>query len=113
MDVACRRGTSTGTFLKRKWRTVFFRSWQVVGHASQVANPSDSFTTEPNGEPLLLCARNRPEAQRLLQRLPASRRSSARRLRCAPAFPAESLVAENHHSWLSSANFLEFTSSWL
>ena len=33
---------------------IFSRSWQVVGHASQVANPGDYFTTELVGEPLLL-----------------------------------------------------------
>jgi choline monooxygenase len=33
---------------------VFARSWQVVGHHDQVARPGDYFTTEWNGEPLLL-----------------------------------------------------------
>src|SRR5579862_5747077 len=33
---------------------IFSRTWQVVGHASQVANPGDYFTTELVGEPLLL-----------------------------------------------------------
>jgi len=33
---------------------IFSRSWQVVGHASQVAKPGDYFTTELLGEPLLL-----------------------------------------------------------
>jgi choline monooxygenase len=33
---------------------IFSRTWQVVGHASQVANPGDFFTTELIGEPLLL-----------------------------------------------------------
>ena len=33
---------------------IFSRTWQVVGHASQVANPGDYFTTELAGEPLLL-----------------------------------------------------------
>ncbi len=32
---------------------IFARTWQVVGHASQVANPGDFFTTELVGEPLL------------------------------------------------------------
>ncbi len=32
---------------------IFGRTWQVVGHASQVANPGDYFTTELAGEPLL------------------------------------------------------------
>jgi choline monooxygenase len=35
---------------------IFSRTWQVVGHASQVANPGDYFTTELVGEPLL-CVR--------------------------------------------------------
>ncbi len=33
---------------------VFARTWQVVGHASQVANPGDFFTAEVVGEPLVL-----------------------------------------------------------
>jgi choline monooxygenase len=32
---------------------IFSRTWQVVGHASQVANPGDYFTTELIGEPLV------------------------------------------------------------
>jgi choline monooxygenase len=32
---------------------IFYRTWQVVGHASQLANPGDYFTTELAGEPLL------------------------------------------------------------
>jgi choline monooxygenase len=32
---------------------IFSRTWQVVGHASQVASPGDYFTTELMGEPLL------------------------------------------------------------
>src|SRR5579863_2714456 len=32
---------------------IFSRTWQVAGHASQVANPGDFFTTEMIGEPLL------------------------------------------------------------
>src|ERR1700758_4743729 len=35
---------------------IFSRTWQVVGHASQVAKPGDYFTTELMGDPLL-CAR--------------------------------------------------------
>lgn len=35
---------------------IFARTWQVVGHASQVVNPADYFTTELVGEPLL-CVR--------------------------------------------------------
>jgi phenylpropionate dioxygenase-like ring-hydroxylating dioxygenase large terminal subunit len=33
---------------------IFLRTWHVVGHASQVANPGDYFTAELAGEPLLL-----------------------------------------------------------
>jgi choline monooxygenase len=33
---------------------IFSRTWQVVGHASQVAQPGDYFTTELIGEPLLI-----------------------------------------------------------
>ena len=32
---------------------IFSRTWQVVGHLSQVAKPGDYFTTELAGEPLL------------------------------------------------------------
>jgi phenylpropionate dioxygenase-like ring-hydroxylating dioxygenase large terminal subunit len=33
---------------------VFSRTWQVVGHHSQVCNPGDYFTTQLVGEPLLI-----------------------------------------------------------
>jgi choline monooxygenase len=33
---------------------IFSRTWQVVGHADQLKNPGDYFTTELQGEPLLL-----------------------------------------------------------
>jgi len=33
---------------------IFSRTWQVVGHQSQLTNPGDYFTTELQGEPLLL-----------------------------------------------------------
>jgi choline monooxygenase len=33
---------------------IFARTWQVVGHASQVQNPGDYFTTDLIGEPLVL-----------------------------------------------------------
>jgi choline monooxygenase len=33
---------------------IFGRTWQVVGHVHQAANPGDFFTTELHGEPLLL-----------------------------------------------------------
>ena len=32
---------------------IFSRTWQVVGHSSQVASPEDYFTTDLMGEPLL------------------------------------------------------------
>jgi choline monooxygenase len=32
---------------------IFARTWQVAGHASQVANPGDYFTTDLIGEPLV------------------------------------------------------------
>ena len=44
-----------GVFLAEKEK-IFARTWQVIGHASQVANPGDYFTTELVGEPLL-CVR--------------------------------------------------------
>ena len=40
--------------LETEREKIFFRSWQVVGHASKVANPGDYFTTELMGEPLLI-----------------------------------------------------------
>jgi len=33
---------------------IFARSWQVVGHHAQVANPGDYFTAELVNEPLLI-----------------------------------------------------------
>jgi choline monooxygenase len=33
---------------------IFGKTWQVVGHCHQLANPGDFFTTELQGEPLLL-----------------------------------------------------------
>jgi len=33
---------------------IFARTWQVVGHAHQVGNPGDYFTTDLVGEPLLI-----------------------------------------------------------
>ncbi len=42
-----------GVFAAEK-KTIFARSWQVVGHRDQVANAGDYFTTEPIGEPLLI-----------------------------------------------------------
>ncbi|HKT89769.1 MAG TPA: aromatic ring-hydroxylating dioxygenase subunit alpha [Candidatus Sulfotelmatobacter sp.] len=37
---------------------IFARTWQVVGHASQVAKPGDYFTAELVGEPLLIARAN-------------------------------------------------------
>ncbi|MGA7753611.1 MAG: aromatic ring-hydroxylating dioxygenase subunit alpha [Candidatus Sulfotelmatobacter sp.] len=45
--------TSTEVYAAEKEK-IFARTWQVVGHASQVANPGDYFTTDLVGEPLLL-----------------------------------------------------------
>ena len=47
--------TDPAVFLAEKEK-IFSRTWQVVGHASQVANPGDYFTTELVREPLL-CVR--------------------------------------------------------
>jgi choline monooxygenase len=44
--------TDPKTFADEKEK-IFARTWQVVGHASQVANAGDYFTTELAGEPLL------------------------------------------------------------
>ena len=42
------------TFAREKDK-IFSRSWQVVGHGSQVKKPGDYFTIEVAGEPLLIC----------------------------------------------------------
>lgn len=44
--------TDVRVFAAEKER-IFARTWQVVGHAGQVANPGDYFTTELAGEPLV------------------------------------------------------------
>ena len=44
--------TSADVFTVEKEK-IFSRTWQVVGHASQVASPGDYFTTELLGEPLV------------------------------------------------------------
>jgi choline monooxygenase len=44
--------TDANVFAAEKEK-IFARSWQVVGHASQVATPGDYFTTELVGEPLV------------------------------------------------------------
>lgn len=45
--------THPAVFAAEKER-IFSRTWQVVGHGSQVSNPGDYFTTDLIGEPLLL-----------------------------------------------------------
>ncbi len=40
---------------------IFSRTWQVVGHRSQVSNPGDYFTTNLVGEPLLIVRGNAGE----------------------------------------------------
>jgi choline monooxygenase len=45
--------TDPSVFAQEKEK-IFARTWQVVGHASQVANPGDYFTTELVGEPLVI-----------------------------------------------------------
>lgn len=45
--------TDAGVFAAEKEK-IFWRSWQVAGHGSQVANPGDYFTTELIGEPLVI-----------------------------------------------------------
>jgi choline monooxygenase len=45
--------TTSATFEEERNR-IFAQSWQVVGHCHQAAQPGDYFTTELNGEPLLL-----------------------------------------------------------
>jgi choline monooxygenase len=44
--------TDAKVFAEEKEK-IFARTWQVVGHASQVANAGDYFTTELIGEPLV------------------------------------------------------------
>ena len=44
--------TEPGVFAAEKEK-IFSRTWQVVGHLSQVASPGDYFTTELLGEPLV------------------------------------------------------------
>ena len=45
--------TDSSSFAREKDR-IFARTWQVVGHRHQLANAGDFFTTELQGEPLLL-----------------------------------------------------------
>ena len=45
--------TDTSVFAAEKEK-IFSRTWQVVGHGSQVANAGDYFTTELVGEPILV-----------------------------------------------------------
>jgi phenylpropionate dioxygenase-like ring-hydroxylating dioxygenase large terminal subunit len=48
------------TFVEEREK-IFARTWQVVGHALQVAKPGDYFTTEVAGEPLLFVRDNAGE----------------------------------------------------
>lgn len=45
--------TDTAAFSLEREK-IFSRTWQVVGHRHQLQNPGDFFTTEVQGEPLLL-----------------------------------------------------------
>jgi choline monooxygenase len=45
---------TNATVFETEKKKIFSRSWQVVGHHDQVANPGDYFTTELSGEPLLV-----------------------------------------------------------
>ncbi len=49
--------TDAAVFAAEKER-IFARTWQVVGHADQVANAGDYFTAELAGEPLLIVRGN-------------------------------------------------------
>ena len=49
--------TDSDVFADEKEK-IFARSWQVVGHKDQVANPGDYFTPELVGEPLLIVRGN-------------------------------------------------------
>ena len=42
-------------------RRIFFRTWQIVGHVSQLQNPGDYITTNFLGEPLLIVRNNKGE----------------------------------------------------
>jgi choline monooxygenase len=50
--LSARLYTDPSVFADEKEK-IFARTWQVVGHASQVARPGDFFTTELIGEPLV------------------------------------------------------------
>ncbi|MGO9087184.1 MAG: aromatic ring-hydroxylating oxygenase subunit alpha [Candidatus Sulfotelmatobacter sp.] len=51
--LSARLYTEASVFAAEKEK-IFAGTWQVVGHASQVANPGDYFTAELEDEPLLL-----------------------------------------------------------
>ena len=58
-DIAKASTLSSSLYIDRKvfaaeQEKIFARAWQVVGHAHQVANAGDYFTTEIVGEPLLV-----------------------------------------------------------
>jgi choline monooxygenase len=42
------------TFLKIELRSIFWRSWQIVGRSEQLRNPGDYITADLLGEPLLV-----------------------------------------------------------
>jgi choline monooxygenase len=62
---------------------IFSRTWQVVGHGSQVANPGDYFTTDLMGEPLLFVRGSDAKLRGFYKRLPAPGRASGRGVRLA------------------------------
>ena len=84
--------TDPATFAAEKEK-IFARTWQVVGHASQVEKPGDYFTTQLLGEPLLFVRGSDGNTARLLQRVPSPRRPSRRRLRLAEACFAAAITA--------------------
>ena len=53
--------------------SVFSATWQAVGRADQVRDNGQFFTAELAGEPLVVVARRRWKAARLLQCVPPSR----------------------------------------
>jgi len=74
--------TDSSSFAREKDR-IFARTWQVVGHRHQLANAGDFFTTELQGEPLLLV---RSGVARFLQRMPSSRWAACAGMRLAKTF---------------------------
>jgi hypothetical protein len=60
----------------REKDNIFAKTWQVVGHVSQVTNPGDYFTTELVRGAIAVSSRNGRCAARVPQRLPASSRAT-------------------------------------